>query len=384
MEDNRNSSRSGNGDSHSNIGRRSILRVGASAVAAPTIGGVVTGAEETEIVTARSGPASPEETATVPVKWHNHNQSIWEVHNEIGAGMAELPFVSDVFLGRAEQTIGGLGYIQYVIEVLESATEEQRDQLPDDLEETGADIPDDLVVSSIRIEETSGEVEALTCSGQFSTDPYHGGLMLNGQGVGTSGYRMTDGSNEYMLTANHVVASGCNLDTGFTPETITGDDIGPVQDGHKIHDWALFGVDQSSGITDISNKIWYDGNYITSVDGYKTQSGLNQMIGQNGQVWKQGQVTGFHKGVLRGIGSWARGPNDCIRMDGAGVRAEVESGAGDSGGPLWDQDSGGAYVISQISIGVEDTNNYICNTELDKYAVGWPTYKIVNNNPYYI
>jgi hypothetical protein len=344
---------------------------------------VVSGAEETEIVTARSGPEnSPEATAMVPVKWHKHNQAIWDVHNEIGPGLAELPFVFDVYLGRAEQTIGGLGYLQYVIEVLESATEEERDQLPDDLKETGADIPDDLVISSIRKQETSGEAKPLNCSGQFSTDPYHGGLMLNGKGVGTSGYRMTDGSNEYMMTANHVVASGCNVDIGFTPDTITGDGIGPVHDGHKVHDWAIFGVDQSSGITDISNKIWYDGNYNTSIDGYKTQSGLNQMIGKNGQVWKQGQVTGFHKGVLRGTGSW--GGTGCILMDGKGVKVEVPTGEGDSGGPLWDQDSGNAYVISQISVGVEETNNYICNTVIDKYVHGWPTYMVVNHNPYYI
>jgi hypothetical protein len=319
----------------------------------------------------------------VPVKWDNHNHAIWEVHNEIGPGLAELPFVFDVYLGRAEQTIGGLGYLQYVIEVLESASEEEREQLPEDLEETGADIPDDLVVSSIRMEETSGDAEALTCAGQISPDPYHGGIVLNGQGFGTSGYRMTDGSNEYMMTANHVVASSCNVDTGFTPEALNGDDIGPVQDGHAVHDWAVFGVDRSGGITDLSNKIWYNGGFTTNVTAYKTQSGLNNLIGQSSQVWKQGQVTGFHRGVLRGIGSCAIGPNGCIRMDCSGVRAEVPNGAGDSGGPLWDQDNG-AHVISQISLGTQDTNNTICNTDIKKYVHGWPTYKVVNNNPYYI
>jgi hypothetical protein len=341
----------------------------------------------TTIAVARSGPENePARTAEVPQKWHDHNEAIWDVHEVLGPILMENEFIFDVFLGRSERTIDGLGYLQYTVEFYDTATRAERSSVPDDLTETEVPIPDDIQVTSIRKTETTGEISAQNCAGQVSPDPYHGGVILDGHGWGTSGYRMEDGSgNEYMVTANHVVAPNCSVDNGFVPVADNGDQIGGVHDGHKNHDWALVGVDSSSGIQDLSKQIWYNGGFTTTIKAWKPKAGLNYIIGQNGQVWKQGRMTGWDTGVLRGIGSCATDNKvpPCVRMDCAGVKVEVPNTGGDSGGPLWDQDDGGAEVISQISLGNELTGNTVCNgRDVKKYAYGWPTYKIVANNPY--
>lgn len=68
-----------------------------------------------------------------------------------------------------------------------------------------------------------------------------------------------------------------------------------------------------------------------------------------------------------------------------GVRTETPVADGDSGGPVFTEEFGQAYICNNMSAGRSMTSKTACDGDnIYKYVVGWPAYKIVNNNSYNI
>jgi len=352
----------------------------------------------TRIVTDRAGLQNEAvQTRRVPKKWLNHERAVRRINKKVGRTVQNKEFVKSIYIGGASKSTDGLLYAQLVIEVNEKATESQVDALPRSIEEAGVSAPADMEFTDIRIERTEGEYKKACANGNFANDPYPGGIYIespNTVGRGTSGYRMTDGSQEYIISAAHNFAS-CEIDTSVKARAHHGGDgtypeIGTVADGHKVHDWALI-EPSSTDIDDIEKKIWHgEGNNEsdgakTTVGAYKTKDGLSAIKGQT--VWKQGTTTGYEGGTFKGYSSNANNLG-CIRMDWGGARAAINTAKGDSGGPMWDyvmkDGSEVASVITQIALRTGSVIASCNGTDVYEYGVGWPTFRIVNNTGYRI
>lgn len=369
--------------------RRQFLQTsGVSAVATfasrPTLGKVD---RKTRIVTARGGVNHEvRQTTKVPKIWRSHELEMRNITKSLAELYLDNKFVISVGRVASDTQIGGFTATQPEITVANSTTQSETDTIPESLSDIGIDSQNTLV-DQIKIRTDSGDGSPV-CEGFTTVDPYPGGIAIYSDGDewggGTSGYRMYDDYDTYILTANHVLTSDCDLSTNYA-EAYDGSIIGPVVDGHKYHDWALVRAD-SIDISSIAGYIWYDGGNRAWIDGYKTQSGLETLVGESSAVRKQGKTTGYQYGTVVGMNNWYTA--DCFSMDGDGVGVEVDTAKGDSGGPIWEYDSANdvAYVITQASYGVNKSGTVSCHSTHDLYKKchGYAAYKIVNSNPYYI
>lgn len=373
------------------ISRRKILK-SATVSGAISVGGfsgatvtAKTSSRDVRIVTARGGVNHEAiETKKVPKKWRQHELATRKVVREIQNEFMDYDIVESISRGVSGQKIQGQDYSEIWIEYDQNAAKSEVEALPSTLEEAGISVPNSVKVSTIRKNAVPGNAEPV-CSGEFTDDPLPGGLWCDGVntgGSGTAGYRIHNSDGEYILTANHVASDGCEVDS-HDLYTWNGDHVGPIVDGHAVHDYAIVEPD-GSGVTGISDAIWHNGGDKVWISGYKNKSGCEDLKGKTGAVKKQGHTTGYQEGTLQNVDECEWGSNGCIRMDCEGVDVKVETAHGDSGGPIWDDASDGARVITQASLAKGDTiGTASCNgSDIWARCVGFATYTIMNNQPY--
>lgn len=391
----------------SEINRRKVMKsLGAGGItmvpgATASVAGNV--GRQVRIVTARGGPKDePIETRKVPVKWVQHNKSLRSLNKAVAEQFGHLDHVQSVYLGGSSQSTDGLVFQEQVIEATPDATQEEVESLPGTLSEAGVKVPSDVTIENIRVEQ-AGSVPTLTgCedAGTLTKDPYPGGLYIkpvNNDGRGTAGFRVYhDDGTEYVLTSNHVVAQtgdgSCDVSSDSVKAYEHQDDlIGPVTDGHALHDWALVdaanytNIDDSHDVTDISNEIWHNGGDTVTIGGYWTMSGLGTIMDVNGAAKKQGVSTGYTEGTLRGKNVWNADQNGCYRSDFNGVKVEAEAVEGDSGGPLWSESNAEAKIIGfTVLKGGSTLYTESCSgNEVQEYALGYSAGPIISNNSEY-
>lgn len=359
-----------------------LLTSGVSIVAGSTDGNV-------RIVTARGGPKNEvRDTQKVPSKWLANEQAIDTVHRKLRKKLLANDSVQAVYLGVSDRTDGGVYYSEPVISVKYDASQAEFDRLPDSLAEAGVDRPKQAVVSGIQ-KERSRQPRHGNCTGTAHPYSFDGGLYVSpGSGYGTGGFRMYNDGKEYLLTARHVAVDGCTIDTSAKLYDKNNELIGTVADGHKNHDWVVVKCDSSRNL---SNDIWYDGGKNIAVSGHKTNNGLKALKGQTDAVQSQGVTTGYTTGTVTGqnfTGSNTDAPHYCTRFIDNGVRVRTDSSKGDSGGPTWEpQDDGTAHVVTFLSLLYGNTTGTTSDcgggtNDVWSARVGWPIWRIVNNNPY--
>lgn len=369
-------------------GRRKVLKAISGTAAVPLVTRTVTGTTDNEtvkIITARGGPNDePIERKTVPAVWRNHELAMRQVNAQIARRYGHLPNVVSVARGPSTRSHNGFRFTQQIIRVQAGTSSSVRPRLPSTLDVADVSVPSSVVVRDVRIEEVSDRptLTASPCTGKESPDPYPGGLFLGraqAADFGTAGYRVYDNSTEYVLTANHVLTDDCKV-ANSRGEKYNDIDLGAVADGHAVHDWALV---PPRSFQSIKNAIWTESGE-WPITGYKTRSGLEALIGEDVVLKKQGVMTGYLDATLESIDDCSS--TTCVRMDCEGFRVNSYAAKGDSGGPVWEFASGGdALIVGHGVFGRNSLGTGTCSsTEVFDKAIGWPAYKIVNNNPYHI
>ncbi|WP_435145200.1 hypothetical protein [Halobaculum sp. P14] len=382
----------------SRVNRRTVLQGVGSAVGATSLSNVVGAAErKRRIVTGRGGlKQEPVEKKKVPVHWHEHEKALRQVYDQLFGAFQHIRNTSEfgdhliaMYQGGSSRSIGGYTATQPVVEIAKEAPSGLEERLPSVLKDVGVSTSNDLLLDEIRYERIN-QNQTLLCGGAETTiEPYPGGIVIweknQSTHQGTSGYRMHDGSQEYMLTANHVFVDSCTTKaTGEVAAAANNATIGTFEDAHALHDWCLVPAN-SQGVTDIANEIYWDG-YSYTLTGYKTRDGIASMVGKTGEAYKSGDGTGYRTGTIRGYNEG--GFTGCPRFDTDGVKTEVDVAPGDSGGPIFDltgcrYGSCEALAINNMSIAKGSYNGTACDGDSTQpKTVGWPAYKIVNNNSY--
>lgn len=385
--------------SQSSVSRREALKaVGVGSLGYTINTDVVSAVEPKErIVTDRGGmDDKPIAKEKVPKRWHAHEIEMRRVYDTAFQKISGIrkerglkQYIHSMALEGSDVTVDGYVATQPTVEISDSAPQGIENSLPRDLPSLGISPRDRALTDEIRYERRSTE-SALTCGGvDFETsDGYFGGIVIdteNGED-GTSGYRVYDSDNEYILTANHLFSGKCSDNSEGKAATQTnGKAIGTVSDAHAYHDWALV-KNADSSPTSLTNEVYHGGNDYYKIAGYKTRDGISSLVDSRDEAYKCGSGTGEERGTIRSYNQG--GFTGCPKYDKDGVRTEVNNAVGDSGGPVYDLiDCGSgeckASIIHNMSKGKKDTGNTACDGDtIFKYSVGWPTYKIVNNTSY--
>jgi len=173
-----------------------------------------------------------------------------------------------------------------------------------------------------------------------------------------------------MLTAAHVLdESGCNDVVGNSVEQnggIWGEVV--IDEG----DMDVVACLPNSNFTVDDTILEEDGEKIP-IWGHVTKYGLYDMISDQNLVKKTGTTTGTEYGVpleiyteedgCSGSGSWE------------GLKTELDSAGGDSGGPVYDVRDGDAYMVDLHQAG-SGSNGSECDTDVTKYSYGVTAYQI--------
>lgn len=342
----------------------------------------------TRIVAARKGvKAEPAHTKKVPKKWLQHQETMRTVTGQLQKQFWNKPFVGSISYTATDRMIDGVYYSEPEIAVRPGTTNYQLSQLPDSLDHIGVSQSDSLVGSNIKIRRMNGEpvTANVDCYPGVTSHFFPGGLEIRDASTseyGTGGCRATDGSNDYLYTANHVVADACHIATGWIQDA-DGDSLGHGADGHKTHDWLMINDDSTS----YSDYIWYEEG-VTRVDGYATQNGLESIQGQTGTLKFQGIISGYQDAHVKGGGASFGGPNGCVKWFGSATKIGMPDYGreGDSGGPFWWPTSSGNYVVTVLS-SMEIAGNYSgCSVSGKKGRplYGYPFWRIANNTRFTI
>lgn len=342
----------------------------------------------TRIVAARGGPnAEPRVTRKVPKKWLKHQQALRKVVERLRTKYESKDFVGTLCYVPSERMDGGVYYGQPEISVRPDADPSLVEKLPETVEDSNVKKPDSLVVSDIKIRRMNGEFALMNvdCYDEVTNSLFPGGLYFRNDNYkfGTSGFRVSDGSDEYMYTANHVVKGGncsCCVPDARVYDTV-GNYIGWVHDGHKTHDWCI--IDDCC--EEWSNRIQFEERSV-SVDGWVTKSGVDYLEGHNGAIRQQGVISGYQEGQVKG--NQASYYNfGCIKMFGKAVKVGIpaQTRSGDSGGPIWWPNSDGNYMITVLT-GAETNGSYSGCGVSGSYgnpSYGYSVWRTFNNTDLY-
>ena len=347
--------------STSSLGRRSALkRGGQSLVALASVSGHLgfsPRGRSTRIVAARGGlSARPRVTRTVPSKWYDHQRALRRVLERLRTRFENDANVRGLSYVPSERTAEGFPYCRPEITVYPTADQSRIAELPQSLKEVGVHVPAAIVNTDISIRRANGAFvyNGFDCEQHLTRYPTSGGLYFqNSHGYfGTTGFRVYDQTDEYMYTANHVVASGncrCCVPNDSVFDA-TGVLIGTVDDGSKLTDWITL-----RGKWD--KRIWR-GNRMIDVDGWVTRDGLDSLLGETSAIRQRGVISGFQTGTLTAIGAVNNSPS-CTEIYGPSVRLNFPGYVrdGDSGGPIWWPNVDGNYLITVLS-GSENRGTY--------------------------
>lgn len=335
-------------------------------------------------------------TKKVPKEWHAHEKSIEHLLKSVVNPLLEEEYVVGGSLVNSNREKDGLAYSQIKVELTEDASQAQLESIPDSLEEAGVNVPKEVKVTNIVTERSPGKLELGGCYADSTEDPSPGGRAVEaeGGGSGTSGFRVTDTSNntQYLFTANHVLADGCQICaspncTGGKDEGLYDVEFNYLGEGtgknDVDHDWIL--VDSDSGV-DYSDKIYTYSDTKDTVDGYLTHDGEDYVQSNNEVVEKFGNTTGYSYGYVKETDKYVSA--GCIYMFYKATKISTDMGDGDSGGPIyvdWDSDETTAvYGVNQMYGG--DTST-VENCDGNDATVGtfqnfYPFFRVASNNSY--
>ena len=232
-----------------------------------------------------------------------------------------------------------------------------------------------------------GESSPLLCVNNENQDPMPGGIQLNGNTyMGTSGYHVTNGDREGMVTAAHLWGyqdvdgdGDANLPNAYEGKQAHrhSGKLGKIIGHHNYEDWAVVNnndsnVEWESKIDNNSTKYYLD--HIAS------QTKIASLLGdENAFVYKMGCATGFTSCTIDDMRrSNGKGK---ITFGHEGVIVDTNGGPGDSGGLVFLLEGSYAHPISLVSSGHYNSGYKTCHG-LTVYSEirGTASYRLLNEH----
>lgn len=313
------------------VSRRTALKIaGSGAVSLAGVGLVgATNNDDTVEITVSRNSEGPLKRKQVPRSWYNHLRQVRKVTGEISSEYNHRAGVISVGYVQGDERIGGKHSFAVEVEVN-----------PDEFD---GNIPDQRENVPVTVTEsaTSGPIPACYNYDDYSSVP--GGVTLEGDGLGTSGFKVTDDDdNPGMLTANHLW--GNCADSGGQRAEQNGDFLGEVIDHDPDADFAV--VDDQSSSKSLDDQIKEEDSFRWEISGWKTDNGIADLIESGEDVRSMGVTTGLTKGPVKKKSRSPNGPS-CIDLEGEAVKLDIDTGQGDSGGPTYTLEtfSGNQYAV---------------------------------------
>lgn len=254
----------------------------------------------------------------VPRSWYEHMKHSKQVREEITLNHLDKPGIEGIATARWEKRFDGKYGLLVEVEV--------------DPESYNGSLPDSKEGIPIRTT-TAPNLRPGACCHHTDYDPVPGGVAVQaerstGRASGSAGFCVNDpDGNRRLLTANHLWGT-CEDSSGKTLYQHT-DEFGLVDTYDTDTDYALVRPTSAEGI---DNAVFVDG-FLYTVSGYKTTSGINDLISTGETCYQTGGTTCTTQGTIEANGLSTPGI-DCIDYEGAGVKANIVAGDGDSGGPI--------------------------------------------------
>ena len=323
------------------ISRRNALKtlgVGALGVSSVGLASANSGEDTVRIPTVKRGDEVLK-WKEVPRSWHEHTQHSEQVREELIEQHLDDPGIKSIASARWDKRFGGKNGLLVEVEV---DPETYKDTLPD----SKGGIP-------VRTTEAP-DLRLGDCCFHDDYDPVPGGVSVHtANSGGSAGFRVNDpDGNERLLTANHLWDT-CSDNTGKTLNQHT-DEFGVVDSYDADTDYALVKPTSTEGI---DNEVIVDGIRYR-VSGYKTTSSINDLISSGETCYDTGSTTCTTEGPIKANGLSTPG-FDCIDYEGAGIKADIVAGDGDSGGPIVSLDEFGgtqyAVIIAHFSLYDQDS-----------------------------
>lgn len=301
------------------------------------------------------------EWETVPESWWNHVRRVRDVTERAQERFLDRSGVRSVGYGLGDETVGGKRGFQIVVGL---DPEAGRPSLPS----TFHDI-------EVRSRESSptllGESDG-HCSNLKRFDPAPAGVTLEGDPVdeigGTGAVKVdSDAGRAGMLTAHHLFQ--CLGNAGGEPAYQCGQKVGEVGQNDTKTDFAVV-----KGDAPFDDQIKEEDATRWDVSGFYTKSGIDSLISDIEVVYRTGVGYGTDDGPVRenGLKCSETTLDSCpcsLTFEGEGVRVEIDSADGDSGGPAYGIEtfSGEKYavIINHVSAGDEKWDSYTCGDNDD-------------------
>lgn len=391
-------------DESTNVRRRNVLKtIGAGAISTTSLVRAASAENKTEIVIARGGPDDePRHTEEVPTKWFDHSQAIETARDRLVHQLKAREFVNGFSLTNSVEKIEDIHYSQIELTVDTGTSDEELAALPSTLEQAGVNVPAGVVVTDITIRRESKQLTAAVCTdNQKNDEPFPAGYLTKAffdggdtEAISTAGYRVYDDDvdEERMLTANHILRKGgldnCGLSEGkdlydyANPANLVGTG---TSKGNYGTDWIL--LDPAVSLSDEDGAdayayLYENFNGKQKVDGWVTKDGADYLMGAEEIVENYGSLTGWSTGYIENLDETASG--GCVNLFLEGVKVSCVTGAGDSGGPVWWDDSGsGRFIIGHNSLFPSNTTKQcspIGEAKYGEYGVFYPFFRIHDNN----
>lgn len=226
------------------------------------------------------------------------------------------------------------------------------------------------------IEEAKETMEPV-CYNGGDYNPVPGGVKVESGGIATSmGAYYTDTNGDGYDESLLMTAAHLGSDCGGNPNGDTlyqnGDKYGTIVEFDEDLDTML--ADSSS--TSLSPEQTIQEPFSTiSVYGSVTKSGTFDIEETGEIIYKMGIKTGRESGTLIDV---QHQPGGCRDHNGEGIRADINVVQGDSGGPIYDVESGAAYMLSHASIAAAKSSNSECGGTVWEHTWGPAAYEIKN------
>ena len=327
--------------STTSLDRRDILKcVGASTVVggfsftAPVVAGSNTSEDMVQIPTVKRGDTVVK-WKQVPKSWYEHVQHSREVRKDIKNDFFHKEGIRAILLARWDKTFDGKNGLLIEAEVdpetYDGSLPRERDGIP----VREIDAPDRILKN---------------CCHHKDFDPVPGGVAVQTESgpVGSAGFCVeNENGNRRLLTANHLWG-GCedNTDGQLNQHT---DKFGKVRTIDKNTDYALVEPTSTEGLV---YEVFVNGSRYR-VSGWQTQNGVSDLISTGEDTYQTGGTSCTTSGPIKGQGDV--GSKGCIGYEDHGIKADIGTAEGDSGGPFIDfaEYDGNRYasIITHQSLG---------------------------------
>lgn len=341
----------------------------AGLAALPTLG--TASIDTTEIATVkRDGEVL--KTATVATEWYEQVQRIRREVKALQKELIDTPGVKFIGYGFSNDYIHDRTRPEFEVGY--------------DPKLLKTELPERYSDFNIRTEESEGN-EPL-CYNQGDYNPVPGGVTIEGQkddlwaGPGTTGAEVNNpDGNPRLLTANHLTSScGVAAEKG---ETIyqNGRKFGTVEEAHGDEDWMIVKPNSDFSTKEVLRR--GDGEELP-ISGYYTQDGVDDLgcygDGNCRTVQSMGTTTGNTYGTVQQRGVLY---DKCPNMNGYGLRLDMESAKGDSGGLSygWEKFNGNEYAVmlNIVNAGDNKDGTASCNgAQKYKTQIGIPLFHLAN------